>query len=594
MKMKILSLILSGVLFATRSSLGLTLASGPTFTQATNAPLAGVLHLATDVETRITVSISDGVGSWTRCFHDFGLTHSVPLAGFKPGRTNQIVVTVFDQAQNSQTASQPLVFVTPALPADFPHSTVLHSEPAKMEPGYTLFIVQNRTAKAAYITIMDNLGEVVWYSPDPSIVDVDVRQMSNGDFFIEQQKPVNNFVEINLLGEKVNTWSPPAQYPVNNHEGVLTDHGTILYLSDASRVVSNFPSSSTNPQAPLVTATINDNPVVELSATNGQLLNAWAPIDLLDPTRVTYLTYQFTNSYGIDNEHANAVIEDKSDNSLIVSLRDQNTVFKFLRSTGQLKWILAPHANWGTRFQPYLLNPVGAPFSWSYGQHAPELTPQHTLVLYDDGNERAEPFAAPVPDQNNYSRAVEYNINENTMQISQAWDSSQAAGDKIYTPAVGDADWLGKTGNILVTYGLVSYVNGVHPSVYATNATMARIREFTHDQVPNVVFDVAFFDSTNTQPTYAGCLCYRSDRIPDLYPHPLMPVVDLSVTSLAGGPQLQFSADPTRSYTIEASSDQLLWQQIGSPTPGSQPDTFVFQDTSAKVSAARFYRVVAH
>jgi len=593
MNVKILSRILWVFLITSGSSPAVTLLSNPAFTPSTNAVLAGLLSVTTDVNSRISVSVSDGASSWTRNFHDFSRTHSVPLAGFKPGRTNQILVTVFDQSQAAQTAAQPLVFVTPPLPPDFPHSVVVHSEPVNMEPGYTLFIVQNRTAKTSYVTIMDNLGEVVWYCPAPALGDVDVHQLGNGDLFIEEQKPLNRFLEINLLGQVVSRWSAPAQYPVNNHEGLVTDHGTILYLSDVSRVVSNFPSG-TDPQAPLITTNMDDNPVVEISATNGALLNAWAPMDLLDPTRVTYLTYTFPTTFGVDNEHANAVIEDKSDNSIIVSVRTQNAVFKFLRSTGQLKWILGPHANWTTKCQPYLLNPVGTPFQWNYGQHAPEITPQHTLLLYDDGNFRASPFAPPAADQTNYSRAVEYKIDETTMQISQVWDSSQMVGDRLFTPAVGDADWLGKTGNILVTYGLVSYVNGVHPSLYAANATMARIIEMTHDQAPHVVFDISFFDSTNTQSTYNGYLCYRSYRIPDLYAHPLTPVQDLTVTLSPGGPRMQFSGDPALTYTLAASTDYQQWQQIGTPVPGPEPDTFVFQDAAATMSAARFYRVLAH
>ena len=581
------------LLLASESSPAVALLSQPEFTPSTNAVLAGLLRVTTDVPSRVSVSVFDGVSSWTRNFHGFNLTHALPLAGFKPGRTNQIAVTVIDQAQNAQTAGQALIFITPPLPADFPHSIVVQSEPAKMEPGYTLFIIQNRTAKTSYITMMDALGEVVWYCPAPALADLDVRQLDNGDFFIEEPSPLNRFREINLLGQTVNTWSAPAQYPVNNHEAILTDHGTILYLSDVSEVVSNFPSSTTNAQAPRVTATVDDNPIVEISATNGSLLNVWSPLDMLNPTRVTYLTYTFKTTYGVDNEHANAVIEDKTDNSIIVSLRTQNTVFKFLRSTGQVKWILANHDNWGAKFQPFLLNPVGTPFAWSFGQHAPELTARHTLVLYDDGNCRAEPFAAPLADQNNYSRAVEYSINETNMEVSQVWDSSQASGDRLFTPAVGDADPLGQSGNILVTYGLVSYVNGVHPSTSAPNATMVRIRELTHDQLPSVVFDVSFFDPDNTQTNYMGYLCYRSDRIPDFYAHPSLPVTDLTLTLSSGGPLLQFSADPTRTYTVQASTDQLQWQQLGSPTPGAQ-DTFLFQDSTAGASAARFYRVVAH
>jgi hypothetical protein len=306
------------------------------------------------------------------------------------------------------------------------------------------------------------------------------------------------------------------------------------------------------------------------------------------------LTYTFQSPYGVDNEHANAIIEDTNDNSIIVSVRTQNAVLKFLRSTGQLKWILSPPANWHPDWQPYLLTAVGTPFQWSYGQHAPMLTPQGTLLLYDDGNFRASPFDPPMADANNWSRAVEYRIDETNMQVTQVWASTTAVGDRLYTGAVGDADWLAQRGNVLATYGLVSYVNGAHPSLVATNATMVRIRELTHDAVPKIVFDLSFFDSDTTNKSYMGYLCYRSDRVPDLYCHPAMPVAGLKATFSAGSALLSFSADPARTYTLEASSDGLHWTQIGTAQPGQTSGSFEFQDGAGSTSTERFYRAVTH
>src|ERR1039458_220566 len=54
--------------------------SGPSFTPATNAPLAGTLQLTTDEATRISVSVNDGYGSWQRNFYDFSTAHSVGRA----------------------------------------------------------------------------------------------------------------------------------------------------------------------------------------------------------------------------------------------------------------------------------------------------------------------------------------------------------------------------------------------------------------------------------------------------------------------------------------------------------------------------------
>ena len=324
------------------------------------------------------------------------------------------------------------------------------------------------------------------------------------------------------------------------------------------------------------------------------------PVDLLDPTRISYLTANSPN--GIDNEHGNAVLEDTNDNSIIISLRNQNAVFKISRA-GQLKWILGPPANWSTNFQPYLLAPVGTNFEWNYGQHCPTITPQGTLMVYDDGNDRASPWDPPVADQDNHSRAVEYLIDESNMTVSQVWDTMPADGDRLFTFALGSAYWLPQRRNVLVTYGAITYLNGAHPSVYSPNATMARIVEYTHDPVPQVVFAVSFFDTNDTSSTYKGYLIYRSRHISDLYAHPAEPVTDLAIyppnsaaAQVGGGGngamQLEFSADPTFNYEVQSSADLTNWTTIGTAWPDGGPGNFGFNDLSAGQFTTRFYRVV--
>jgi hypothetical protein len=567
----------------------LTILGGPSFTQSTNAPLAGMLTLTTDADSRVSISINDGTNTWERNFYDYGTNHCLPLLGFTPGETNEILVTVFGRDQSTAMAAQSLEFITPPLPGDFPKINVLLSEPSVMEPGYTLFVADVLDELTNYIIILNPDGNVVWYSP-VQFNDFDVRQLPNGDLFLPDQ--FNRFIEVNMLGNIVNTWTPPAGYPINIHDGVPTAEDTILYLSDSNRVVNGFPSNDTDPSAPLATVVVDDNPVVEMSATDGSLINAWSPQDLLEPTRISYLTYDY-GDYVVDNEHANAVVEDPSDQSIIVSLRNQNAVFKFLRSTGQLKWILGPPANWSPAFQPYLLIPVGTPFAWNYAQHAPSVTPQGTLLLYDDGNCRASPYDPAVPDQDNYSRAVEFSINETNRQVSEVWDSSwQTNQDRLYTPAIGMAQWLPQTRDVLVTYGYVTYLNGAPPGAYSPSATMARLIEYTHDPIPEKVFDVSLFDGANTNYNYQGYEVYRARRIPDLYPHPAAPVGDLVVTDENQLPHLEFSADPSRSYLVQASPDLQTWTTLGAPVQDEETGSFYFYDFDAGQFAARYYRVV--
>lgn len=570
-----------------------TIVSGPSFIPATNAPLAGLLQLTTDVDSRISVLVSDGAGLWERDFYDYDTNHSVPLIGFKPDQTNEIQVTVYDKDRNAYTAPELLTFVTAPLPTNFPHSVVLSSDPSRMEPGYTLFMINNRaTPNTNYFTIMDNSGTVVWYAPGLSGT-VEVRQLDNGDLFYVDSAN-NQFVEMNMLGQIVQTWSPPAGYPINAHDGVPTDHGTLLYLSDVRAMVNNFPINDTQSNPPVANVTVADEPAVELSITNGALLNTWSPLDILDPTRVTYLTFgEYSGSpFGVDNEHANAILENTNDDSIIVSLRNQNTVFNFTRS-GQLKWILGPHALWGTNWQPYLLTPVGTPFNWNYGQHAPMLTPEGTLLVYNDDNYQASPYDSAVLDSNNYSCGIEYSIDETNMTVAEVWNSAwQTNQDRLYTPIVGKTQWLPQTRDILVTYGYVTYVNGLPPSPASTNATMARIIEYTHDPVPQVVFDLAFFDYDNTTTNYLGYWTYRAERVPDLYPHPVDPVADLTVRNQNQIPVLEFSADPDHTYLIQASTDLVNWTTIGTPVEEGGVGNYDFDDLDAGQFPVRFYRIL--
>ena len=575
-----------------RESRALTITSGPFFTPATNAPLAGLLELTTDVDSRVSVSVNTGTNSWERNFFDFDTTHSIPLLGFQPDQTNIITVTVYDEDFNSLTDTQSLTFITAPLPANFPHSVVLMSEPTNMEAGYTLLIVQNRTANSAYIVAYDNSGNVAWYIPW-NTHDVDVRQLDDGDLFIEEPTPANHFLEVSMLGDTNEIFNAPSAYPVNVHDGVPTGNGTILYFSNVGRSVANFPLNDTNPNPAVATRTVSDDRIVEMSVTNGTALNVWSTMDMLDPTRVTYLTYgEYSGAPdGVDNYHANGVIEDTNDNSIIVSLRNQNAVFNFTRQ-GDLKWILGPHALWSTSFQPFLLNPVGSPFEWNYGQHAPQLTPQGTLLVFDDGSYRASPYDPPVADQNNYSRGVEYSIDETNMTVSQVWDTTQAAGDVIYSPIMGKAQWLPQTHDVLVTYSFITYLNGVHPSTNAPNATMVQLIEYTHDPIPKVVFDLSFFDYDNTNSTYLGYLTYRSMRIPDLYAHPANPVSDIVTSEKGGSLDLEFAADPSHNYIVQASTDLKNWTSIGSAEVRNNNGEFDFIDTQANQFKSRFYRII--
>src|SRR5262245_15983472 len=98
----------------------ITILSGPALTPATNAPLACSVQLSTDVPSRVKVSITDGAKTWERNFFDYNTNHSIPLLGFKPGRTNLITVYVTDKFRDTVASPAATTFITAPLPLSFP------------------------------------------------------------------------------------------------------------------------------------------------------------------------------------------------------------------------------------------------------------------------------------------------------------------------------------------------------------------------------------------------------------------------------------------------------------------------------------------
>jgi hypothetical protein len=123
-----------------------------------------------------------------------------------------------------------------------------------------------------------------------------------------------------------------------------------------------------------------------------------------------------------------------------------------------------------------------------------------------------------VANTNNYSRAVEYRIDEGRMEIQQVWEYGRNSPERLFTDRVGNIEWLPQTGNVLINFGYTILVDGGRPNPMAFNSTMVRIKEVTHEADPEVVFDLALFDYANTSFGYRGYFTYRSHRIPDLYP----------------------------------------------------------------------------
>ncbi len=537
-------------LLASPVALSVDVTSGPTLTMNPNGltPLAGIVHLTTDVPTRVALRISNGGTTWAVEFPDFQTDHSTALLGLTPAGDFTVEVTVIDEANNRLVAAPVLNAVTGPLPPGFPLIDLLASNPGRMEPGLTMLDVIGLGAnfvvgQQGFLIILGPAGEVVWYGTFGGSA---MHKLPNGNLIYRQETTV---FERDMLGNIRRTIELADPGVALHHDLLPTANGTFLSLTRQTVSVDGYPTSNVDPTAPTQTADVRDEPVVEF-ASDGRLLNSWQLVNMLDPRRVGYSTIG-SRAGGFDVFHTNAVIEDPTDDSIIVSVRHQDAVVKFSRSTGDLKWIMGPHANWTEEFQPFLLQPVGEGFEWQYHQHAPMITSFGTLMLFDNGNFRASPFDGimPLEDAESYSRAVEYSINEETMEVQQIWSFGSTDREWLYAGRVGDADRLAMTGNVLITFGGTSYTGGVLNSDLGLGSIHTRIIEVTHDEPAEKVFDVRIYNPTEGAPRVQ---VYRADRISSLYA--LTVIIDSDGDGVADSMDA-FRLDPDES--VDTDSDGI-------------------------------------
>ena len=504
-----------------------------------SVPLAAQVTFETTRPTTVALEFDDGDRSWTS---DIGFPsrthHVVPILGMRPDRTHRLRVVVTDQEGRTAT-SEELEITTGPLPEPFPPIDVRVSEPERMEPGVTVFSLSYRPESGGggdvgLAVAVDEAGEVVWYyTADHGVRDV--RRLDNGHIQYLSRAPGEPLYEIDMLGKVISKWHPNlvsdqedvsasthVDTPRFHHEAFRTSMGNILTSSADLRTYEDYPTSDSDPNAPRAAADLIGDTLIEFTP-EGDIVREVKLLDLIDPYRVGYGSIgngrALGNVFGPAGEnprhdwaHLNAVISDDTGRYAIASLRHQDAVVKVDMDTGELVWILGDHRGWGPQWQDLLLEPQGD-LLWNYHQHAPAITPAGTLLMFDNGNFRASPFEQPMTPLDSFSRAVEYRVDEENMQVTEVWSYGGPGGERFFANFQGDADWMPQTGNVLIAYGgLVSDAEG-NPVGGVAGHNWARIVEVTHETPAEKVFEL-FIDDQRPE----GWSVYRAERLPRLYP----------------------------------------------------------------------------
>ena len=413
----------------------------------------------------------------THLFSDTGAFHSIPIIGMYADTTNTVDIRIID-ANGDTLAKSTVAIFTQALPANMPTSIVTDKlDEAKTESG--MYLVSNFNAYGVsgktYIPYMlDAYGDIRWvldYSTSTELSTMyyedGIARLRNGNFYFGNTSN-NSIYEVDILGKIVNRWTMPGY--LFHHEVHEETNGN--FILTASKEGSTY-TGSNNP-------TIEDY-VIEIDRNSNQINTIWNLKESLDEHRTAWGSLSASDWF-----HGNAVFDDSTDNTIIVSGRNQGVIK--LDRKNQVKWILAPHKDWGISgkgdsLTKYLLTPLDESgnviadttvsygstilpdFEWNCYQHSPIQLPDGNLMLFDNGDNRT----LNISDGNNpfngapgkYSRAVEFKINEANMTVQQVWQYGKERDVACYSSIVSSVQYLPGSNHVVFAPGaFVQNANG--------------------------------------------------------------------------------------------------------------------------------------
>jgi arylsulfate sulfotransferase len=352
---------------------------------------------------------------------------NLPVFGLYQNYQNQVsfqLVFADGSEQDMQTEITTAAYTDPT--GVYLNPTIIKARAAGSNLGFNFFILKSTIASPV---IVDTDGQVRWVVPvNTGSSDV---YYTNGQFV--SGSPTSEVVTlIQLDGTQTVTPTnlPQPLLASFSHNidpgptGLLAEfNGTDDLGSDIDAIVAEFLPSSSQP--PIQTFDMAD------------ILTSYMQSQGDDPSAFV--------RPGVDWFHANAATYDPSDNTVIVSSRE-NFLIKLNYATHDIVWILGdPTKYWYTfpslRAKALTLNAGG---DYPIGQHAVSITSDGNMMVFNDGlGSLNEPSGEPAGLTRTFSEVSTYSINEANMTAQNLWNFNY--GQSVYSPVCGSSYESGGT-----------------------------------------------------------------------------------------------------------------------------------------------------
>lgn len=413
------------------------------------SPLTALTIFKTDRDAKITYTVegkSSNTSVTNKVNGGYSKSHQVPIVGLYADYNN--IVTITATYKDGTTTTKTINIKTAALPKYVKNAkvTVSKSDKSKMDIGDNKLTIINRTTKEPFAIDAD--GEVRWYSTNYS--QHTIEQISNGHMLILTKKKIdsslyNDLIETDVLGRIYKEYSFSSSVK-SNDSGNAKDETTVIHHD-----LLELPNHD-------LLATVSDGSkykedvMVQISHKTGKVVKV---IDLkkILPS-LMYKEYKAGTDKKVDWFHQNSIDYDKSDNSILISGRNQDMILKLDYKTNKIIWIYSgkAKATWPKKYRDKILTPTTGT-TITGGQHGLYLLKNNgskeDIILFDNNTDVTN---GDKKTSGKYSQAVEYQINTKKMTIDQTWSYGKGLGKTNFTNIVGYAE-RESNGNTLVDFG---------------------------------------------------------------------------------------------------------------------------------------------
>ena len=345
----------------------------------------------------------------------------------------------------------------------------------------------------------------------------------------------NRLIEIDMLGNTVASWvasqrpdgpdttgAIPVDVPTFHHSFQEYPNGDLLVLSTEIRVLPGYYTSEVKENATRASVQVVGDVVIRMNR-QGEILWAWKAFDHLDPYQIGYLTFSsywarrgFPNT--ADWSHANAVrIVDDGD-AFLVNFRLISGIAQVNVESQEIEWlaITDPH-ELKKDLQKKTFKLVGGG-EWFWMPHAPWITADGNLLIFNNDNFGARPFTPSLPPSAIRSRAEEYEMDMENKTLRKVWQSRFPSERPMRSWAMGSVQPL-ENNNVLVGYGSLLVDEKIENLTWPqrlAHPAWTQIREYTKSDPAELVWSLTLLPLT--EDTEIGWTIYGGLRVPNWPP----------------------------------------------------------------------------